>query len=184
VGVFPDEITELRVAELVVRRQRGLWGDAFRRLRRNKLAIIGFVILIGIASLAFLAGVVHGIERYDPFFDQDYKALQQGPSGDHFFGTDNLGRDNWARVLAGIRVSLQIGIGTQIVVVLIGVTVGSLAAIGGRFVDNLLMRITDVAYAFPDLLFIILARAVLEDRDWFLISDARVQIILAISLIN
>lgn len=183
-GVFPDEITELRVAELVVRRQRGLWGDAFRRLRRNKLAIIGFVILIGIASLAFLAGVVHGIERYDPFFDQDYKALQQGPSGDHFFGTDNLGRDNWARVLAGIRVSLQIGIGTQIVVVLIGVTVGSLAAIGGRFVDNLLMRITDVAYAFPDLLFIILARAVLEDRDWFLISDARVQIILAISLIN
>ncbi len=166
------------------RKQRGLWGDAFRRLRRNKLAMLGLVILVAVAILAFVASLVHGIERYDPFFDQDYSALQQGPSSSHYFGTDNLGRDNWARVLAGVRVSLQIGIGTQIVVVLIGVTVGAMAALGGRVADNLLMRITDITYAFPDLLFIILMRAVLEDRDWPIISDARVQIILAISLIN
>jgi oligopeptide transport system permease protein len=146
--------------------------------------MLGLAILIGVATLAFVAGIVHGIERFDPFYDQDYTALQQSPSADHFFGTDNLGRDNWSRVLAGIRVSLQIGIGTQIVVVLIGVTIGSLAALGGRFTDNFLMRVTDITYAFPDLLFIILMRAVLEDRDWFLISDAKVQIILAISLIN
>src|SRR3977135_1638726 len=100
--------------------------------------MIGLVVLIAIAALAFLAGIVSSIERYDPFYDQEYTALQQGPSSAHYFGTDNLGRDNWSRVLAGIRVSLQIGIGTQIVVVLIGVTVGALAALGGRFSDNFL----------------------------------------------
>jgi oligopeptide transport system permease protein len=166
------------------RRQRGLWGDAFRRLRRNKLAILGLIILLSVTGLAFAASVFHGIARYDAFYDQDYTALQQSPSSLHYFGTDNLGRDNWSRVLAGIRVSLQIGVGTQIVVVLIGVTVGSMAALGGRFADNFLMRITDITYAFPDLLFIILMRAVLEQRDWLIIGDARVQIILAISLIN
>ncbi|MEO8458224.1 MAG: ABC transporter permease [Chloroflexota bacterium] len=168
----------------VVSKQRGLWGDAFRRLRRNKLAVLGLIILLSIAALVTIDGFTHLFQRYDAYFDQDYTALQQGPSWTHFFGTDNLGRDNWSRVLSGIRVSLQIGIGTQIVVVTLGVTVGAIAALGGRFFDNFLMRITDIAYAFPDILFIILMRAVLENRNWLLVSDAKVQIILAISLIN
>lgn len=180
-----NEALELAPLDVVLTtKQRGLWGDAFRRLRRNRLAIVGLVVLITVTVVAFAAEYVSAIERYDPFYDQDYSAIHQGPSSSHYFGTDNLGRDNWARALEGIRISLQIGIGTQIVVVIIGMTVGALAALGGRFTDNLLMRFTDITYAFPDLLFIILMRAVLLDRDWLIISDARVQVILAISLIN
>ena len=116
--------------------------------------------------------------------DQDYDHLQEGPSSSHFFGTDNLGRDNWARVLAGVSISLQIGIGTQIVVLLIGLVVGATAALGGRFTDNVMMRLTDITYAFPDLLFIILMRSVLSGRDWPVIDNPKLQIILAIAFVN
>ena len=164
--------------------ESGLWRDASRRLIRNPLAMAGLVVLLAIAALAFAAGPVHSIERYDPYQDQDYEHVQEGPSIHHFFGTDNLGRDNWSRVLAGIRNSLQIGIGTQVVVLLIGLAVGAAAALGGKMSDNLLMRVTDITYAFPDLLFIILMRAVLADRHWAVIGDARVQIIFAISFVS
>jgi len=165
-------------------RQRGLWSDAFRRLIRNRLAMIALIVLTTVAVLVYVGGTTDLVQRYHPYQDQDYNALQEGPSIDHFFGTDNLGRDNWSRVLAGIRISLQIGVGTQLVVLLIGLAIGSAAALGGKLTDNLLMRFTDITYAFPDLLFIILMRAVLVGRDWPLVSNDRIQIILAISLVS
>src|SRR5262249_37038035 len=122
--------------------------------------------------------------NFDPYFDQDYTAVQQGPSSDHFFGTDQLGHDNYARVLTGMRISLTIGLGTMVVVVFLGILVGSTAALGGKLTDNLLMRLTDITYAFPDLLFIILMRAVLEHRSWPLVTNPKIQVILAIGLIN
>ncbi len=124
------------------------------------------------------------MRRYDPYQDQDYQHLQEGPSRDHFFGTDNLGRDNWSRVLTGVEISLQIGLGTQVMVLFVGVVVGVGAAMGGRTSDNILMRLTDITYAFPDLLFIILMRSVLVGRDWPLLGDPRLQIMLAIAMVN
>jgi oligopeptide transport system permease protein len=168
----------------VAGRERGLWADAFYRLIRNRLAMAALILLIVIAGLTAAAANIHAVQRYDPYLDQDYEHLQQGPSSSHFFGTDNLGRDNWARVLAGVSISLQIGIGTQIVVLLIGLTVGATAALGGRFTDNVMMRLTDITYAFPDLLFIILMRSVLIGRDWPVIDNPKLQIILAIALVN
>jgi oligopeptide transport system permease protein len=165
-------------------RERGLWGDAFYRLTRNRLAMAALALLIVLSGLAAAAANIHAVERYDPYLDQDYDHLQEEPSLDHFFGTDNLGRDNWARVLAGVSISLQIGFGTQIVVLLIGVMVGAAAALGGRFTDNVMMRLTDITYAFPDLLFIILMRSVLAGRDWPVIDNPKLQIILAIALVN
>jgi oligopeptide transport system permease protein len=165
-------------------RERGLWTDAFYRLTRNRLAMAGLVLLIVIAGLTAAAANIHAVERYDPYLDQDYEHLQEEPSLSHFFGTDNLGRDNWSRVLAGVSISLQIGFGTQIVVLLIGLTVGATAALGGRFTDNVMMRLTDITYAFPDLLFIILMRSVLTGRDWPVIDNPKLQIILAIALVN
>jgi oligopeptide transport system permease protein len=168
----------------VAGRERGLWADAFYRLIRNRLAMAALILLIVIAGLTAAAANIHAVQRYDPYLDQDYEHLQQAPSSSHFFGTDNLGRDNWARVLAGVSISLQIGIGTQIVVLLIGLTVGATAALGGRFTDNVMMRLTDITYAFPDLLFIILMRSVLIGRDWPVIDNPKLQIILAIALVN
>ena len=71
---------------------------------------------------------------------------------DHWFGTDQLGRDSSRATLEGVRISLQIGFGTQLVVLLLGLLVGALAALGGKWSDNLLMRFTDIMFSFPDLL--------------------------------
>ena len=175
---------DIEGAVFVATRERGLWADAFFRLSRNRLAMAGLAILIMIAVLVVAAANIHAVRRYDPYLDQLYNHVQEGPSWSHFFGTDNLGRDNWARVLAGVSISLQIGIGTQIVVLFIGLMVGATAALGGRFTDNVMMRLTDVTYAFPDLLFIILMRSVLVGRDWPVISNPKLQVILAIAFVN
>ena len=142
-------------------RQRSLWSMAWRRLLKNRLAVVGLV-MIGIAVGAWVLSPV--IRRYDPYDYQNYSAINQGPSGQHFFGTDQLGRDNWSRVLTGIGLSLQVGIGVAVSVFVIGAVVGTLAALGGRAWDNVLMRFTDITYAFPDLLLIILIQAVFAGR--------------------
>ncbi|HUS82907.1 MAG TPA: ABC transporter permease [Dehalococcoidia bacterium] len=170
-------------AEWAPTRERGLWRDAFRALRRNRLAIVAIVVLLILATLAVSTNFTGAIARYS-YRDQIYTHVQEGPSSAHFFGTDNLGRDNWSRVLTGVDISLQIGIGTQIIVLVIGMLVGVTAALGGRTSDNILMRITDITYAFPDLLFIILLRAVLVGRDWPVLGEPRLQIMLAIAMVN
>lgn len=166
-------------------RQRGLWSDAWRRLIKNRLAMVALVLLALVVLSAFVGARVGPMARYEPN-DQNYAAesRQKGPSSDHWFGTDQLGRDAFARVLEGVRISLQIGLGTQIVVLFIGLLVGASAALGGKWSDNLLMRFTDVTYAFPDLLAIILVRSVLVGRDIPVISNPRVLIILAIALVG
>jgi oligopeptide transport system permease protein len=156
-------------------KQRGLWRQAFDRLRRNKVALLAAVVLITVTSMAFLTEAFPSIERYPPH-EQQYERLIASPSGEHWLGTDNLGRDTWSRVWEGLRISLKIGVGTQLVVLMIGLTVGACAALGGRFSDNVLMRFTDLIYAFPDLLAIILMRAVLSDRDWPVIGSGDPQI--------
>ena len=169
--------------EAAPRRERGLWSDAFRRLIRNRLAMAGLVLLAIIVALAFLGNYTDLVQRYDPRA-QDYEVLQEGPSAAHFFGTDNLGRDNWSRVLQGVWISLQVGFGVQAIALVIGMLVGGVAALGGRLLDNLMMRFTDLAYAFPDLLFIILFRAALAGRDWPVLSEPVPQMIVAIAFVN
>jgi oligopeptide transport system permease protein len=164
-------------------RQRGLWSDAWRRLLKNRFAVVSMVLLTVICAVAFV-GAFHGpLARYEAN-EQNYapELKQQGPTRDHWFGTDQLGRDQFARVLEGIRISVQIGLGTQLVVLCTGLLIGSFAAFGGKWSDNLLMRFTDVMFSFPDILLIILVRAVLFGRDIFFITNPKVMIIAAISL--
>ena len=156
--------TALGLEQAHMGRERSLWSDGLRRLLKNRLAMASLIILTVIVTLAVLGNTVNAVQRYSPSY-QDYSAIQEGPSWDHFFGTDNLGRDTWARVIEGTLISLQIGLGAQTIVLIIGLTVGGLAALGGRALDNIMMRFTDMAYAFPDLLAIILLRAVFTGRD-------------------
>jgi oligopeptide transport system permease protein len=172
-----------RLEELAAQRQRGLWSDAFFRLTRNRLAIAALVVLGLLAALALLGNNVDAVRRYEPSAP-GYDALLTGPSGAHFFGTDNLGRDTWSRILQGTLISLQVGFGVQAIAVVIGMLVGGTAALGGRALDNIMMRFTDLAYAFPDLLFIILMRAVLQGRDWPILGEPVPQMIFAIAVVG
>ncbi len=172
------------IPELASHRQHGLWSDAARRLARNRLAVAALFLLAVVAVVAVLANYVPFVQRYDPAFDQDYSHLQEGPSLNHFFGTDALGRDNWARVMQGTLISLQVGIAVQVMVLIIGLSVGGAAALGGRWLDNVMMRFTDLTYAFPDLLAIILLRSVFSDRDLPLLSHGTSQLFLVIFAIG
>ncbi len=155
--------------------QRGFWSQAWRRLLRNRIALLGGIVLLTVVTMATLTSLSDTFSRYEPHAQQ-YVDVQSGPTRDHFLGTDNLGRDLWARVWEGMRISLKIGLGTQALVLLIGIIVGASAALGGRLTDNLLMRFTDLMYAFPDLLMIIIMRAVLSQREWPIIGTGDPQI--------
>jgi oligopeptide transport system permease protein len=138
-------------------RGSSLWSLAFRRLRRNRLALAGLIVIGLFATLALLAPL---IAPYDPQA-QDLRATFEPPSWDHLMGTDNLGRDWFSRLLYGARISLAIGVFTQLIILAIGIPIGLAAGYRGGATDSLLMRFTDLMYAFPDLLLIILLRSVL-----------------------
>lgn len=174
-------------------KQRGLWSMAFQRLIRNRLALVSAIILLLIVSVSITAQFVPAVERHSAI-QQQYTNTNAAPSTEYWLGTDVLGRDSWARLMYGTLFSLKIGLGTQFIVLVIGVSIGMGAALGGKVSDGVLMWITDLAYAFPDLLAIILLRQVLLGRDWPIIGSGNPQImgfpapllvtIIAISWVN
>ena len=147
----------MAVAAESARPHHTLWGDAFVRLRRNRLAVAGAVVIILIALASIIVPLVSPYE----FDEQNLDAILEGPSHAHLLGTDGLGRDVFTRLFYGARTSLAVGVFTQLIVLGIGLPIGALAGYAGGRVDNLLMRFVDVVYAFPDLLLIILIRAIL-----------------------
>jgi oligopeptide transport system permease protein len=137
----------------------GLWSDAWSRLRKNRLALLGLVLVF----LLLFAGILGPILAPWPYQVQDLPAIFANGNRplhpgapNHLLGTDNLGRDLFSRLLDGARISVSVAFVVQFVILLIGVPIGALAGWFGGRLDNLLMRFTDVIYAFPDLLFIIL----------------------------
>src|SRR5262245_49911231 len=129
-------------------RPAGFWSRALRRMLRNRFAAVSFVFL---ALLIFAALMAPLIATHDPS-SQDFTATFQDPSFDHLMGTDNLGRDWFSRLLYGARLSLAVGILAQGIVLAIGLPIGLVAGYFGRTADSILMRFTDLVYAFPDLL--------------------------------
>jgi len=136
--------------------QIGLWQDAWRRFRRNRLALLGAVLVALLVLIAFLAPLlVHLGIIIDPIHQQ-VENIEVGPGvAGHPLGTDELGRDTLSRLMYGSRISLSVGILVQGIILPIGLAIGLLAGYFGGRVDNLLMRFTDIWYAFPDLLFVL-----------------------------
>lgn len=134
------------------RKQTSLWGDAWRRLRKNRLAISGLVVAVLLSLVAIFAPI---LAREDLLF-QNYDSLYARPSAAYPMGADQLGRDILSRVIWGSRVSLLVGLVAQLIVLAIGVPIGAIAGYFGGKTDLLLMRFVDVMYAFPQLLFVIL----------------------------
>jgi peptide/nickel transport system permease protein len=140
--------TGTAVVGAVPRASRGLWGDAFRRLLRNRPAILGMV-FIGVFVVGAL--LAPAIAPYDPAVGT-LALSKQGPTLAHIMGTDLLGRDEFSRVLYGARVSLVVGVIAVFFGLVIGVSAGAIAGgVGGR-VDTVLMRTTDVLLAVPGIL--------------------------------
>src|SRR5688572_55590 len=134
-----------------------LWRDAWRRLLRNKLAVVGGVTVVLLCLVAIFAEFIAPHSYTKPNFGR----LNEFPSRDYPLGTDQLGRDVLSRMIYGARVSMLVGVGAQVIVVLIGVPIGALAGwVGGRM-DTVLTRFIDVMYAFPRLLFVILVMSML-----------------------
>jgi peptide/nickel transport system permease protein len=133
------------------------WRRNWRSFSRNRPAMIGLVVLFLILLSAIFGPI---LSPYDTL-TQDLGNRLQGPSWAHPMGTDELGRDSMTRILAGGRVSLSVAALATTVALTVGVTVGSIAGYYGKFVDNALMRLTDLALSLPDLFLLILAAALL-----------------------
>jgi len=129
-----------------------------KRFLRDNRARIGIVIVVIMSLAALLAPV---IARQSPI-GIDLVHLLEKPSADHWLGTDIQGRDVWSRLVYGARVSLTVGLISQGIALLLGVSLGLLAGFYGRWVDELVMRLADVTLAFPTLLLLIAMVAALE----------------------
>lgn len=131
--------------------------DAFRRLIRNKVAIISATYILAMILIALLAPVVAPYS----YGHQNLARAFEGPSAEFLFGTDRLGRCILSRVIWGSRVSLGVGFGVTFITVVIGVIMGLVSGYFGGWVDSVTMRLTDITFAFPGLLFAILIMALL-----------------------
>jgi ABC-type dipeptide/oligopeptide/nickel transport system permease subunit len=130
----------------------------WRRLRHDTRALIGLTVVVLLVLAAVAAPL---IARHDPVAMTLADQLQR-PSAAHWLGTDIQGRDVWARLIYGARISLAVGLVSQGIALAIGVTLGLLAGFYGRWVDELVMRLADVTLAFPSLLLLIALAAALQ----------------------
>lgn len=132
------------------RKKRSQWMEVWRRLKKDKMAMLGLGILIVLILLAVFA---NQIADYDEVaIKQNTSVRLQGPSKDHWLGTDDLGRDIFARLIHGARISLMVGIVAVGIAVIIGGTLGAVAGFYGGRVDNIIMRAMDVFLAIPSIL--------------------------------
>lgn len=141
-----------------------LWSDALRRLLKNKAAVGGAIVLL---VLFILAALAPWIAPY-PYAYQNLDLGASPPSAEHLLGTDILGRDLYSRILYGARISLLVGFVATTVALFIGVTWGLIAGYFGGKIDTVMMRIVDVLYGIPFIIFIILLMVVFGRNLWLL----------------
>ncbi len=132
-------------------------AEFWRRFKKQKVALVALIFIIALVLAAILAPV---IAPYDPSAPV-YNAVLQGPSGDHWAGTDAYGRDIFSRIIWGARISLAVGFLSVTLGALFGVTLGIVSGFYGGWVDSIIMRICDLLLAFPGILLAIAVIAVL-----------------------
>ena len=143
---------------------RTLWGDAFKRLRKNKLAVLGIFWIIFVVLVALTAGLWAQQWLGSPTAADSTKMASQAllaPCAEHPFGTDSLGRDILVRVIYGARASLSVGIMATAISTVIGLVMGALAGFYGGIWDTIIMRFADIFLAFPYVLFVVAMIAVI-----------------------
>ena len=166
---FEPASKEEKESHIEITKGVSYWQDAWRRLKRNKVAMISIYVIAVIFIFAFIGPL---------FSDYDYTTQLRGqeniaPSWEFPFGTDNLGRDLMVRTMYGARVSLIVGVCASLIVLVIGTIYGSVSGYFGGRVDDVMMRIVELIYAVPDILVVLLLSAVLRTplQIWFSNSD-------------
>jgi peptide/nickel transport system permease protein len=139
---------------------RSLWGDAWRRFRRHRLAMAGAVVFLVLAGATLIGPVVYtvGINTID------FHTSMAPPSWTHPLGTNDLGQDMLARILWGGRISIAVGFAAMLMAVTLGTLVGAIAGFFGRTTDLLLMRVTDVFISLPQLPLLLLVIYLFRDK--------------------
>lgn len=155
---FQPAVRSRNALEKIRRPHTGYWKDAWRRLRKNWLAMTGLASILLIATMSVIGPMISP-------YDYSEQNLQTGknlePSGEHWFGTDDLGRDVFVRVWQGGRISLTIGLLAALIDLCIGVIYGGIAGYRGGRTDEIMMRIVDVLWGLPYLLTVILLLVVM-----------------------
>jgi ABC-type dipeptide/oligopeptide/nickel transport system permease subunit len=180
------------IADLQLERpSRSLEQEALARLFRNKASVAGMII---IAFFLILVIFAPQIAPYDPlefhsgqdFLPPAWVESHAGKAGspDFLLGTDTLGRDVLSRVIYGARVSMLVGFLPTFIILLVGTTVGMIAGFFGGRLDNYLMRLTDIVYGFPDLLFFIIAIVALRDTWLGDLMNGLALLFVALAIIN
>ena len=167
----------------VPEQQIGLWQDAWVRFRRNRLAVAGLSLVIFLIVIALVSPILVKLGVLIDPFKQQVESIETGPGiNGHVMGTDILGRDTLSRLMIGSEVSLTVGLLVQGIIFPIGLAIGLAAGYFGGRIDNLLMRFTDIWYAFPDLLFVLVVVSVWHlDGPWYV---QLIPIFGAIALVN
>lgn len=156
--LFTPLSDEEKKVKATVRPSIGYWKDAWMRLKKDKFAIISLVV---IAVIVLAAIFVPMLSKYD-YAANDLSSTYLKPSAEHWFGTDNLGRDLFVRNFYGARYSLLIAVLAAFTNLVIGVLYGGVAGFFGGTVDNILMRIVDILYSIPLTIYVIIFMAILN----------------------
>jgi peptide/nickel transport system permease protein len=154
--------SEVVVAPMPVRRRRApisLWAETWRRFRRHRLAIFGATVLALMVTAVVVGPFVYRV----PINEIDFKAKLRGPSWAHPLGTDDLGQDVLARMLYGGRISLAVGVAAMLIAISVGTAVGALSGHMGGTMDHVLMRVTDLFLALPQLPLLLLVVYLFRD---------------------
>ncbi|MEK3791963.1 ABC transporter permease [Paenibacillus sp. FSL R7-0204] len=145
-------------AEVIQRESLSAWRDSWERLRQNKMAMTA----LGILGLIVLAAIIGPWFSKFNYYSNDLLSTNKPPSSDHWFGTDDLGRDIFVRTWYGARISLIVGLAAAAIDLFIGVIYGGIMGYFGGRVDNIMNKISEILYSIPYLLVVILLLVVLE----------------------
>ncbi len=189
----PNTLEALGIAEFEINRPpKSLGREAWERLLRNRASVLGMVLVAIFSLMALFANVIspqdplkiHGGKTFLPPVFVTNSPTNSVPDPEFLLGTDTIGRDVLSRVIYGSRVSMLVGFLPTIVILLIGTVIGMAAGFYGGGVDNFLMRLTDIVYGFPDLLFFITILVALKDTGIGDIMNGLFLLFLALALVN
>ena len=131
--------------------KKGIKNRALRKMFANKLSVVGIVIFVVILFMCCAAPLFTSYSSTKV----DLKNMLQPPSAEHILGTDKIGRDIWARILYGGRVSIGVGLGSALIATILGVSLGTIAGYKGGLFDGIVMKISEILMAFPQMILVL-----------------------------